>query len=113
MSGNGAYCFLTSSTHRTANSVQDRNAWLFLRAEQFNFLRSVNKCYGLSLSLSGTAAARSRWHQALKDNGHDNILQRQLKIFTTMWHIYFFGSRPNPFKKNKRATLLTLFNKIF
>jgi hypothetical protein len=33
------------------------NAGLCLRVEQFNFLKSADKCYGLSLSLSGTASA--------------------------------------------------------
>jgi len=29
----------------------------YLRAEQFNHLKSTNKCYAFSLSLSGTASA--------------------------------------------------------
>jgi hypothetical protein len=40
-----------------ANTAQKSNAGLCLRAEQFNHLKSANKCYAFSLSLSGTAFA--------------------------------------------------------
>ena len=39
------------------NTAQKSNAGLSLRAEQFNHLKSENKCNALSLSLSGTASA--------------------------------------------------------
>jgi hypothetical protein len=35
----------------------ESNAGLSLRAEQFNHLKSANKCFAFSLSLSGTASA--------------------------------------------------------
>jgi len=40
-----------------ANTAQKSNAGLSLRAEQFNHLKSANKCFAFSLSLSGTASA--------------------------------------------------------
>jgi hypothetical protein len=40
-----------------ANTAQKSNAGLSLRAEQFNHLRSANKCFAFSISLSGTASA--------------------------------------------------------
>jgi len=39
------------------NTAQKSNAGLSLRAEQFNHLKSANKCFAFSLSLSGTASA--------------------------------------------------------
>ena len=47
---------------------------------------------------------RDRWHQALKDNGHENIHHQQFRHFTTMWHIYFLQNKQQA--KNKRAPLL-------
>jgi hypothetical protein len=41
----------------TSNTAQKSNAGLSLRAEQFNHLKSENKCFAFSLSLSGTASA--------------------------------------------------------
>lgn len=57
----------------------------------------VNQNLVLRLKFSGEnrhlRKARNRWHQALKDKKHDNILQRQLKHFITMWHIYFLQNK--------------------
>ena len=39
----------------------------YLRAEQFNHLKSKNKCYAFSLSLSGTASALGTLGLILKD----------------------------------------------
>jgi hypothetical protein len=40
-----------------ANTAQKSNAGLSLWAKQFNHLKSANKCFAFSLSLSGTASA--------------------------------------------------------
>jgi hypothetical protein len=46
-----------NSCQTLANTAQKSNAGLSLRAEQFNHLKSANKCFAFSLSLSGTASA--------------------------------------------------------
>ena len=51
--------------------------------------------------------AQKRCRKPLKDNRHDNILQRQLKYLTTNRHIYFLQNKQPA--KNKRATLQNVF----
>jgi hypothetical protein len=77
---NEALCFVSSSV--LADSFRLRNRQLLVAAK--------------------------RCKQPLKDNGHDNILQRQLKNFTTMWHIYFLQNKQPA--KNKRATLFNIIH---
>jgi hypothetical protein len=54
-----------------ANTAQKSNAGLRLRAEQFNHLKSENKCYGLSLSLPALRLRSERQAvRKLKFNSH-------------------------------------------
>jgi len=67
----------------------------------------VAESFVLRINISGKNPAHrksaNRWHQALKDNGHENIHHQQFRYLTTMWHIYFLQNKQPA--KNKRATV--------
>jgi len=98
----------TTSTKYYRQHTAEHNAGLCLSAEQFNYLKSANKSYGLSLSLSGTASAAGTLavmqEITLVNGEHRNTIGTYNKV----WNITNFYSRlfqTFDFEKRLKKTL--------